>query len=115
MNLITDRTRVDVLLGNKKGFYGYEDLNRVEQAVSELANMLQSIGVVCAPDVKTDWKEGDIPNEADLSRYLGNVADICTLAGVDAVLPGSMDKLNWEGANQIEFALLSAHKKLLNG
>ena len=39
MQFITDRTHADVLLGNEKGIYSYEDLNRVERAVAQLSAM----------------------------------------------------------------------------
>ena len=42
MNLITDRTLEDVLLGTEKGHYGEADLNRVEYAVAELYELAKA-------------------------------------------------------------------------
>ena len=112
MELITNRTHTDVLLGNEKGFYGVADMNRVESAVLELAEMLRVAGSSYTPVVKTNWSEGEMPGPDDLARYLGNVAELCRLSGVNAALPDSMDRLNWEGANQIEAALMAVSEKL---
>ena len=51
MNLITDRTLSDVLLGNSKGIYSYTDLNRVEQAVLLLAQMAEKLDLWFTPRV----------------------------------------------------------------
>lgn len=125
MELITDRTQADVdrarTLNAKgwarmtaeeqaewsaglKGAYNHTDLNRVEQAVSELAEVL---GVTVA--VKTDWTAQDVPRNADMERYLGNIrrlrAKSAGLAGTPA-LPTSMAGLDYAGANSIEQFLL---------
>lgn len=110
MEFITDRTKADVLLGNAKGGYGYEDLNRVETAVAELSTLL---GLNLT--TKTDWSVSSLPLAADMDRYLGNVAAIRTKAislGASSVfpaLPSSMVNLNWTGANNIERVLELAY------
>ena len=112
MELIIDRTQADVLLGTEKGTYGASDLNRVESAVAELAEMLTRSGTEYKPTVITNWLPGQIPDTVQMTRYLGNVSRLCQLAGVLAPLPNAMDDLNWEGANQIERALLAVYDKL---
>lgn len=47
-NLITDRTYNDVILGTDKGYYNYTDLNRVEEATAELAQLLTAQGYYTA-------------------------------------------------------------------
>ena len=55
IELVTDRTEADVLLGNSKGIYQAEDLNRVGQAVEELAALLPQLDLQAAVAPKTDW------------------------------------------------------------
>ncbi len=119
MNLITDRTKKDVSLGNSKGTYGYADLNRVEQAVAELVELAKPLDVQLALPVKTDW---GLPGEFDtetwpvksqMARYLQNVRSLVNAVRVDAALPTSMSGLNYIKANQIEIALLAVQKRIL--
>lgn len=110
MEFITDRTGTDVLMGRKKGYYNYDDLNRVEGAVSELSNRwgLQL-------PTKTNWQEGDLILKSDMTRYLQNlhaVRDHWMGLGKQNTyvqLPSSMDNLTWRDANNIEDLLQQAY------
>lgn len=112
MNLITDRTNSDSLFGTEKGQYGASDLNRVESAVRYLSFLAESIVLVEQLITKTDWGEpGPFstetwPTKDQMNRYLHNVKSLCASVGISVRLPASMDKLTWQGANQIEAALL---------
>ena len=53
IDLVIDRTETDVLLGNSKGIYQAEDLNRVGQAVEELAALLPQLDLQAAVAPKT--------------------------------------------------------------
>ena len=113
MQFVTDRTQADVDLGNEKGCYGFADLNRVEQTVSELADILRAKGIqVDLQSVKTDWALPGIysadtwPVQSQMKRYLDNVRAVVTAGGVDvSLIPAHMDDLTLEGANAIEAAL----------
>lgn len=112
MELITDRTQEDVLLRNSKGSYGADDLNRVENAVEVLSRELAALGEYCQPlNVKTDWQlvplfcAGEWPVREQMERYLGNVRQLALAYGLEPQLPQSMERLNWQGANQIESQL----------
>lgn len=111
MNLITDRTKEDVLLGNEKGKYQASDLNRVEEAVGYLSLFANAIVSAEPLITKTDWKEPDSfssntwPTQKQMERYLSNVASLCESVGISVALPDSIENLTWQGANQIEFAL----------
>lgn len=92
-----------------KGAYNYTDLNRVESAVAKLASEL---GLTLS--TKTDWTLWDVPVQADMERYLSNVAairDACPGELVFPVLPNSMGELTYEGANSIEMVLLIVHSR----
>ncbi len=96
-----------------KGAYNYTDLNRVETAVAELAEMLG-----LSLETKTDWQIYDAPTASDMSRYLGNVIAVVNAAMVinpqleTKTLPTSMYWLTWETANNIEYTLEQVYKSL---
>lgn len=116
--IITDRTKTDVLLGTEKGRYNYEDLNRVEQTVKYLSELTKELDAYREMTTKTDWQlPGRFdarlwPTKEQMARYLGNVAALCETVGVPCNLPVSMEHLTWEGANQIERALLAVHARI---
>lgn len=116
---------------SNKGSYNDADLNRVENAVKSLCEMLISLPTELAefaeenqvaweelfevpydPEMynlttKTDWTREDIPTVEPMDRYLSNVKALRdSLAYETDKLPDSMSYLDWSGANAIEKALL---------
>lgn len=118
MELITNRTEADVLLGNAKGTYGYADLNRVEQAVAELCSLATRLDIHQNLTTKTDWglpgtfSADTWPTAEQMARYLGNVRALCDAISLQASLPETMEHLTFEGANEIENALLSVYHRV---
>ena len=118
MQLITDRTKNDVLLKTEKGYYSYSDLNRVESAVADLAVIAQGLGVTKQFETKTDWGVPGLfsaaawPTKQQMQRYLNNVHELCGAVEAAADLPSSMDRLTFNGANQIEEALSLAFERM---
>lgn len=118
MDLITNRTESDVLLGNEKGLYSYTDLNRVETAVEEIAAMITALGFALVLDTKTDWTlPGDFsvsgwPVASQMTRYLGNVTAIKNMLSIPIGLPETMGDLNWQSANNIEKVLQNAYARI---
>jgi len=140
LNMVYDRTALDVYAGNEKGQYRASDLNRVENAVSYLADLLENLqddlktysesldvawdetydvpydpsdyaGIV----VKTDWLESDLPLNTTMTRYLQNVVLLkSAFVFVTAVLPSSMNGLNYAGANAIEKVLTDLENKIID-
>lgn len=123
-----------VLGGQPRGAYNYTDLNRVEEAVDYIAVELvqadtdirayaTSLGVAwdstfevpydpsdySSLTVKTDWTDEDIPDVTDMMRYLGNLTLIQAALPVAALVPDSMNKLDYNGANDIEKMLAEMH------
>lgn len=84
-----------------KGAYNFSDLNRVERAVAEIAEI---IGV--SVTTKTDWNGWDIPTRTDLERYLNNIRLLQEICGETTVLPENLSKLTYSTANTIELVLL---------
>lgn len=120
MNLITDRTESDALLGNENGTYSYTDLNRVETAVSEIAALFPVLGTSLMLTTKTDWgvpgafSAAEWPVASQMQRYLGNVVAIKNSFGIPVQLPVSMARLTWSGANNIEKVLQIAMIRATN-
>lgn len=118
MELITDRTKSDVLLGTEKGHYSAADLNRVESAAAELTLLAKKLDIHTRISTKTDWAEPGTfsintwPTKAQMTRYLGNVHSLCDAVELAANVPASMEHLTWEGANQIERALLLTYERI---
>ena len=101
-----------------KGAYNYIDMNRVENAVQTLSNLLNENGYpVEILSVKTNWAESTVPTLTDLTRYLENVrrirAAFYTLPTTPQV-PASMKGLTYVKANAIE-QILADVDALLNG
>ena len=118
MNLITDRTRSDVLLNTEKGRDEAADLNRVEEAVGNLCLIARTKVPLALLTTKTDWGQPGLfssrewPAWSQMERYLNNVKNLCSSVGIAAPLPASMRGLTYEGANQIEKALLLVQEHL---
>ena len=109
MEFITDRTEYDALVGNYKGVYSYTDLNRVETAVKLISDTM-SLGLT----TKTNWSlpaafnAREWPVESQMKRYLANVAAVRRHFGITYPIPSTMDRLTWQGANNIELILKKA-------
>lgn len=113
MEFITDRTESDALLGNEKGVYSYTDLNRVESAVKQISDEMK-LGLI----TKINWAMPgaftvrDWPTESQMKRYLGNVAAVREHCAVTLPIPSSMDRITWQGANDIERVLSLCLKRV---
>lgn len=118
MKFVTDRLEADVLQGRIKGFYSFEDLNRVESNVEALCTLAAGIGIVLDLETKTDWGlPGDFdpeawPTGAQMARYLQNVKELCGALDLHPELPVTMRHLTVTGANTIEQALEKAYEEI---
>ena len=136
LNLITDRTSRDVerwkelrdkgfaamsdaekteWLGALKGCYSYMDMNRGEGAVAMLAEKLSSLGFYYAPQVKLNWTLSDIPTNADMERYFGNIAGLRNLLPQRSeipVVPPVGSTMDFSTANMLEQILLDINRAM---
>lgn len=139
LDLVTDRTARDVadlqalaakpvsewtaaekaaFNANHKGAYNYTDLNRVENAVKTLADLLNACGYpVKTLATRTNWSASDTPTMTDMTRYLENVriirAAFHTLPTTPQA-PASMRALTYDKANAIERILADVDTLLNN-
>ena len=109
---VTDRSAEDVRRGTAKGFYNAADMNRVEQGVQELLPLLQAQGYYVQPQIKTNWKAGDLPSQSQLARYLKNVRQMGATVVADPGLPQTMAGLTYAQANAIENTLKRTEEAL---
>lgn len=87
----------------KKGCYNVSDMNRVNSAVNELAELLNAAGYKVTVDTKV-VNDGDIVRRSDWAKYLANVQALknafCTIT--EGELPAAYAKFDYVGANTIE-------------
>lgn len=130
MSMIFDRTQADVDTANRiitkinngepltteeqslydaglRGRYNYTDLNRVETKVKELEVLLTNNGYPVQVNTKTNWAGQDELRLADVTRYLGNIAEIRRILP-EAMAPAAVTMARWldyAAANDIERTL----------
>lgn len=112
MQLITDRTQADVLEGTEKGHYTPRDLDRVELAVEELCGQMRRMDILLPLQTCLYWQQRPVPTRESMERYLHNVRTVMQALALTAELPESMENLNYQGANQIELALMKAQSRV---
>lgn len=115
-NLIFDRTSTDVALGTKKGYYNFDDLNRVVEAVDYVVSRFESLGYQFPEYTKgIVWSMQDIPTASQMEQYRRNVEIIRNRLSISKdvpTAPKSMTGLSFQGANNIEEILYLLEKIL---
>lgn len=117
LDLITDRTRADVVNQTDKGFYNASDLNRVGAAVEYIAGRFTALGYACPVTVKKDWLPTDAPTASQMEAYRQNIVTLRSRIAVMASTPeapASMAGLNYVKANNIEQILLDLDALITN-
>lgn len=104
-------------LSNLKGAYNTADLNRVGGAVQYIADMLTDCGYAVDVSPKTDWARADIPTPAQMETYRQNVIKVRAALSVFSTtpaVPGNMNKLTYQEANDIEKILVDVERLIDN-
>ena len=91
-----------------KGAYNAADWNRVEEAVATLAAPLE-----LSLTTKTNWTASDVWTAAQEERYLTNAREVTELFWEADKIPGTLEGLSIEGANNIEAGLWESATGLL--
>lgn len=80
---ITDRTEIDLINNTYKAFLNYTDMNRIEENMQELFNIMRSMGYYATVDTKTDWKNykettdiENIPTISHMRRIIRNLRSL---------------------------------------
>lgn len=102
---LTDAEKAEMQTGCK-GCYNYTDLNRVQDATTELANDLEFYGYYdSVPAQHGVWTAQDVPTQAEFVAYVGAVHNnrACFYVLADTPpLPAIGAPLDYVGANAIE-------------
>ena len=87
----------------KKGCYTYNDLNRVESLVQDIADRCNSLGLNVSVNTRI-WAKDEIPSVSEMERYLSNIKKIRSLNIKLSTTPKPPNdiKLNYYEANNIE-------------
>lgn len=76
LNLIFDRTALDVINETYKGFYHETDMNRVDAAVNTIAGLLNSYGYTVEAAGFVDWEVTDNITQENVAAYKANISAI---------------------------------------
>lgn len=90
-----------------RGAYHASDLNRVGIAVTYLEQELRKRGYNPSVHPKTDWTVASTPQAGELETYRRNVQTIRDAQNLPIQeIPDTMEHLDFQGANQLERALV---------
>lgn len=99
-------SEIEITPSAAKGMYTHNDLNRVENGVKEIAELLTKVGYTIPElEIKTDWTYEDTVTKDVMVRYLSNVDKIRGTGVVfkDTPKTPTIDKkLDHLAANDIE-------------
>nr|DAG33850.1 MAG TPA: hypothetical protein [Bacteriophage sp.] len=106
--LITDRTVQDVTNRTAKGCIAYTDLNRVETACRELADIL-----LVDIATKTNWNIRDFRTDSDMQRIRSNIEKLRNAYFVKPTTPATPRRIEYQSiseANNIEQILADIYE-----
>lgn len=99
--LIYDRTYQDLVNETDKAYISYKDLNRIEESVKYLADILNRYGYNNTTITKTNWKIDEIRKQEDCDRIKRNYEILKKTISYNFTTPD----FKWESvqeANKIE-------------
>lgn len=127
--LVTDRTQADVNYAESlykklwsdfteqekadfnaglKGSYKAFDLNRVGTALVSVRDRLRTHGIDVPAEVRTDYEANEVITSAAMTDYIKSVnAVYAAVQTATPEPPENMENLTWEGANNIERAIIA--------
>lgn len=100
--------------------YGFQDMNRVGEAMEYIAFRLRACGVRITGEARTDFTRADFPTPVVFAQYLGQLQKLHDAAALFLTTPpvprvdGTKDYMTCEEANDIERILLDIQKMLRN-
>lgn len=100
--LIYDRTKLDIINLTSKGHYNYIDLNRIESWCQYLAERLTSYSYTVSILTKTNWTMLDFPTQSEMERIRQNINTLKQAYFSFTQIPGNLEYMTWEKANDIE-------------
>ena len=111
--LIFDRTQSDITNDTDKAYIDYGDLNRIEEAVQYLSNILNTYGYPNTTNNKTDWNMAEFRKQEDCTRIKQNYIALKN-AYVSKFTVPNFEWQTIEEANNIEKILVDIEKIIKN-
>lgn len=112
--LIFDRISNDIVEGNKKGYYNYNDLNRIETWCKYLSSVLNNYNYKNKINCKLNWNMSSLPTYSELERIRKNILLLQESYFSFSKVFGTMQNMTIEKANIIE-KILYEIDFILNG
>lgn len=103
--LIYDRKQEDLINETDKAYIAYTDLNRIEEAVKYLSNILNTYAYRNITNTKTNWNISELRKQEDCDRIKSNYEVLKNAYAYKFEVPD----FNWstiEEANNIEKILV---------
>lgn len=114
LELIFDRTAADAENRTLKGQYQYSDINRIASAVNYLASELNAAGYLNVINLKDDYTLQDCKIRQAMAELLAAIQLLKGFFPLSLPLPASMRRIDWQGANEIEYFLMQLEISLIN-
>lgn len=111
-NLIFDRTQLDIQNKTNKGYYNYNDLNRIESWCEYLTNLLTAYSYPVSIKTKNNWNMLDFPASSEMERIRQNVNRLKGAYFSFTQIPENLEYMTIEKANDIEKILFEIDKIL---
>ena len=94
LSALTSEEQTEYMAG-MKGAYNYTDFNRIGEAISYLVERMKALAIYDDSIIpKVDWAVGDWPTQSQISNL--------NLPANAPSVPGSMDYMTYQLANDIE-------------
>lgn len=105
---LTEQEKADFNAG-LKGSYKASDLNRVGTALITVRDRLRTHGIDVPADVREDYAADEVLDKAVMNAYIESANAVHDAVENSAPQPpAGIDGLDWEGANNIERAIIAA-------
>lgn len=104
---LTEQEKADFNAG-LKGSYKASDLNRVGTALIAVRDRLRTHGIDVLADVREDYAADEVLDKAVMNAYIVSANAVHDAVENSAPQPpAEIDGLDWEGANNIERAIIA--------
>jgi hypothetical protein len=99
--LIYDRTQADIANDTDKAYISYMDLNRIEETVKYLSDILNKYGYRNTTKNKINWTMSELRKQEDCERIKSNYEVLQKVYAYKFITP-SFEWMSIEEANNIE-------------
>ena len=108
--LVFDRTINDIINLTSKGYYNYEDLNRIEKWCEYLSKFLKKYNYFSEVKVKKNWSVTSFPTQSEMKRVHQNINNLKSSFIAFTSVPENLEYITFQKANKIEKILFEIDK-----